>query len=374
MGQQPSSVVSIRRMPASVRRQTPVKATAATAPISAAAASVAPKTDIVDVGSTEYKDPVTGRTHKYSVGENVILVGAALKLAKDSGYAPLGRIVSLGSTESAPPTTTTTMTVPAGRRLPIIQFYTPAEPSEEGGIGVPAIQREMSLVDSVQPLPFEFGAADLRVLVHNSQIFTCERINDLNPAGCDSCDPSGQLYGPETYADRVNQVFNMVTKVRGGPGSTRYTLFACPATIIRAGQPVSVANTLCKIVIVATITGSTNTNRYSLISTMDPIAFRAAFLYTYGLPVDDVSYYRAVRWTRIPEYQQLLSQLQGERIACMDVDAGWLDTHIRNLLAKGYEAREISLLAGEAPGRKTRQLLTTGQQQALQQMPSVQST
>lgn len=333
MGQRPSAP---RRVPVTVRP---------------AAAAVAAIPSAAPVDPTVYMDPVTTKTHKYISGDNVILDGDALNFAKSTGYAPLGRLINVGADGTA-----------------LIQFFIPGEPTEEGGIGVPSVQRSFALPNNARPLPFEFSEASVQVLVRNSQIFTCERVSDVNPAGCDSCDPSGQLFGPETYADRLNQVFNMVTELKGGPGATRYTLFACPATIIRAGQPVSVANALCKTVIVATITGSTNTNRYSLISTMDPVAFRAAFLYTYGLPVDDASYYRAVRWSRIPEYQQLEQKLQGERIACIDVDAGWLDQHIRELLAKGYEAKEISLLPGEAPGRRTQRLLSEAQQRALQQL------
>jgi len=304
-----------------------------------------------------YTDPVTGATHTYATGDTVILAGDLAALAKKSGYAPLGKLGTVDATTGAAS----------------ILLFTPGEPTQEGGIGIAAVQHVVpSLVNNVRPLPFQFSTPNVQVITHNSQIFTCARTSDTNPAGCDSCDPSGQSFPPETYADRLNQVFNSVTEVRGGPGATRYTLFACPATIIRSGQPVSVANNLCKTVIVATITGSTNTNRYSLISTMDPTAFKAAFLYTYGLPVDDVSYYRAVQWSRIPEYQQLQQQSQGERIACTDVDAGWLDQHIRELLAKGFEAKEISLLAGGgvgagAGGAATR-LITRPQQQAFQSL------
>lgn len=294
-----------------------------------------------------YTDPVTNRIHQYAPNENVILVGPAASFVKSMNYASLGRIQSLDKQNG---------TVE-------LQLFTPGEPSEEGGIGIPSVTKVYKISESIRPLPFQFSAVDQKILVQNSSIFTCERTSSVNPAGCASCDPQGQLFGAETYADRLNQVFNMVTDVKGGPGSTRYTLFACPATILRAGQPVSVANSMCKSVIVATITGSTNTNRYSIISQMEPIAFRAAFLYAYGLPVDDIAYYRAVRWSTIPEYQQLQSQLQGERITCLNVDAGWLDQHIRELLAKGYEAKEITLLPGETPGARTKRLLSTSQQQ-----------
>lgn len=352
MGQRPSSSAAAAAAQRRAGVPAPVPVRAAPSPsLSSSGGMSAASTAPSNVEPTVFTDPITMKKHTYAAGDNVILVGDALNLAKSAGYASLAKLVSVDPNGTA-----------------LMQFFTPGEPNQEGGIGIAAVQRAFALPNNARPLPFEFSEAGTQVLIRNSQIFTCERVSDVNAAGCDSCDPSGQLFGAETYADRLNQVFNMVTDLKGGPGATRYTLFACPATVIRAGQPVSVANTLCKTVIVATITGSTNTNRYSLISTMDPVAFRAAFLYTYGLPVDDASYYRAVQWSRIPEYQTITQQLQGERIACLDVDAGWLDQHIRELLSKGYEAKGISLLAGEAPGKRTQRLVSESQQRAFQQL------
>lgn len=346
MGQVPSTGKKPENAKIVPKTQTPISQ----APLTATSAKpVLPPANI-------YTDPISNAKHTFVPGDTVILVGQSAEVAKTSGYAPLGKIVSFN----------------ADGENANVQLFTVHEPSQEGGIGLPAVQRVVPMRTDMRPLPFEFNSIDQATLKNNAQIFTCQRIDTNNAAGCASCDPSGAIFDPQIYADRLNQVYNAITEVHGGPGATRYTLLSCPATIVRAGQPLSVSDASCRLVIIATITGSNNTNRYSLISSLDPVAFKAAYLYAYGLPVDDPSYYRAVMWSRIPEYKSVSDQLQGERISCVDVDAGWLDDHVRELLAKGYESRSITLLPGQSANAPIpTSLLTPQQQQSLLSLSKV---
>lgn len=274
-----------------------------------------------------FVDVATGKPHQFTVGENVVVQGIAQNFAQSNQYEDVAKITSINGPNVS------------------LQFFKSGTPAEtEGGVGIPSGSiQTYPTQGNIKPLPIYTQRIDQQRLKTLVEQFTCGSTNKDQPWVCDSCAPSGTLFGANEVLGNRDAIVAALTKVDGPIGNIRYTMFTCPTQINIINQPISPSNPLCKPVIISTVQLSNGTNRYSIIGTPDTLAFQSAVLSALGLPQSG-TYLNSIPWSQISQYKQLVSNLENSEIPCYDVDNVWLYNKINDLLQRGYQQASINLL------------------------------
>lgn len=290
-----------------------------------------------------YTDPKTHVTHAYQIGENVRFVGETKKDLMAKGYLDIGTIqdfdtiVSTGDA-AARIIVFKPLATDAAAVATIAQggsYVTPDATGTPPAVGTPVGTVSVALDGNVEPMPYYIRAVPVKTLQDNVTKLACKQLNVAALWNCASCDPSGKQFSRAEYFQTRDDVLERLTKVQGGVGDIRYTIFTCPEQISRTGESVTRSDKKCREIIVATTHRNDNTNSYSIVATPGESVFQSAFLTAYGLPVQP-EYFRAVPWTTIPGYQSLLEEMGTQRVVCQNVDYTWLFQNIEKVLQRGY--------------------------------------
>jgi hypothetical protein len=201
-------------------------------------------------------------------------------------------------------------------------------------------------IDQIKPFPWTRNPIDKETIKDRIQESACRHLNLDEPwgDGCESCDPSGKKFQPNEYLVSFDDALHRVTE--GGDesvGQTWSTIFTCPAVIQRADEPRKESNPQCKSVIIGTVREQ-GKNSYSVVTAPTEDSVKRGFLNAYGLPPEE-NLVKAIDWEEVPDFDDIVNEIQEERIPCGDFDGLWVRGMIRKLLERGYTSSDIGLAA-----------------------------